>query len=64
MLSSSDAELGTLRTIILFPSVDPIPIEAKDLVEVASSFPVPISLKTNELVRPIPEALGKFSEVC
>lgn len=64
MLSSSDGDVGTRRTIILRPSVEPIPMDAKDLMDVASeiSFPEPMSVKTNELVRPI--AAGKFTCVC
>lgn len=63
MLSSSSGEFGTRRTIILRPSVEPMPIDAKDLIDVASeiSLPEPISLNTNELVRPIAAAAGKLT---
>lgn len=63
MLSSSSGEFGTRRTIILRPSVDPMPIDAKDLIDVASeiSLPEPISLNTKELVRPIAAAAGKLT---
>ena len=64
MLSSSAGEVGTRLTIILRPSVEPIPIEANDRIEVASeiNFPDPASLKMNELVRPM--AAGRFTCVC
>lgn len=64
MLSSSEGDVGTLRTIIFLPSVDPIPMDAKDLMDVASeiSFPEPMSLNTNELVRPM--AAGRLTCVC
>lgn len=47
-------DVGTRRTIIRRPSVDPIPIEAKDRIDAASdrSFPELMSLNTNEFVRP------------
>lgn len=56
-------DVGTRRTIIRRPSVDPIPIEAKDRIDAASdrSFPELMSLNTNEFVRP---TAGKLNWVC
>ena len=36
ILKSSTGEVGTLLTIIFFPSVDPIPTDAHDLTDAAS----------------------------
>lgn len=49
-LSNSDGEFGTFLIIILRPSVDPIPIDAKDLTDVASENKraEPLSLKMYE----------------
>lgn len=61
MLNSSAGELGTRRIIILRPSVEPIPIDANERIDVASekSLPDPLqSLNTYELVR------GNDNSVC
>lgn len=54
MLNSSAGDCGTRRTIIFRPSVDPIPIDANDRIDVAfeNILPDPLqSPKTNEFVR-------------
>lgn len=61
MLNSSAGDCGTRRTIIFRPSVDPIPIDANDRIDVAfeNILPDPLqSPNTNELVR------GNDSRVC
>lgn len=61
MLRSSAGVLGTRRIIIFRPSVDPMPIDANDRIDVASenNLPEPLqSLKTYEFVR------GNDSNVC
>lgn len=61
MLKSSAGVFGTRRIIILRPSVDPMPIDASDRIDVASenSLPDPLqSPNTNELVR------GNDNNVC
>lgn len=59
--NSSAGVFGTRRIIIFRPSVDPIPIDANDRIDVASenSLPEPLqSLNTNEFVR------GNDNSVC
>lgn len=54
MLSNSACVFGTRRIIILRPSVEPIPIDANERIEIASGyiFPDPLqSLKMYELFR-------------
>lgn len=61
MLSSSAGVFGTRRIIIFRPSVDPIPIDANDRIDVASENNLPDPLQspnTNELVR------GNDNRVC
>lgn len=61
MLSSSAGVFGTRRMIILRPSVEPMPIDANDRIDVASenSLPDPLqSLNIYELVR------GNDNSVC
>lgn len=61
MLNSSAGDCGTRRTIILRPSVDPIPIDANDRIDAACENIFPDSLhspKTNESVR------GNDNNVC
>lgn len=61
MLNSSAGEFGTRRIIILRPSVEPIPIDANDRIDVASenNLPEPLqSLNTYEFVR------GNDNNVC
>lgn len=61
MLNSSAGVFGTRRIIIFRPSVDPMPIDANDRIDVASenNLPDPLqSLNTNELVR------GNDNSVC
>ena len=61
MLNSSAGVFGTRRIIIFRPSVDPMPIDASDRIEVASenSLPDPLqSLNTKEFVR------GNDNNVC
>lgn len=55
MLSNSVGEVGTLRITIFLPSVEPIPIEAKDRIEATSEniLPDPQSLNIYEPVRVI-----------
>lgn len=61
MLNSSAGDWGTRRTIILRPSVEPIPIDANDRIDVAfeNIFPDPLqSPNTDESVR------GNDNNVC
>lgn len=61
MLKSSAGVFGTRRTIIFRPSVDPIPIDANDRIDVASDINLPDPLQspnTYELVR------GNDNNVC
>lgn len=61
MLNSSAGVFGTRRIIIFRPSVDPMPIDASDRIDVASekSLPDPLqSLNTKEFVR------GNDNSVC
>lgn len=54
MLNNSAGVFGTRRIIILRPSVEPMPIDANDRIDVASenSLPDPLqSLNTYEFVR-------------
>lgn len=61
MLNNSAGVFGTRRIIIFRPSVEPIPIDANDRIDVASENNLPLQSdppKTNELVR------GNESNVC
>lgn len=61
MLNNSAVVFGTRRTIILRPSVDPIPIEANDRIDVAldNNLPDPLQSPTiYEFVR------GNDNNVC
>ena len=49
ILNSSTGEVGTLRTIIFFPSVDPIPTDAHERTEPASEKGLPL--------KPYPESI-------
>lgn len=66
ILSSSAGVLGTRLIIILRPSVEPMPIDANDLIEVASekTLPEPLqSLNIYELFRGNSECNG-CGDVC
>lgn len=53
MLSNSVGEVGTRRMTIFLPSVEPMPIDANDLIDATSenTLPEPLSLKMYEPVR-------------
>lgn len=61
MLNNSAGVFGTRRIIILRPSVEPMPIDANDRIDVASEYNLPDPLQspnTYELVR------GNDNNVC
>lgn len=68
MLKSSTGEVGTLLTIIFFPSVDPIPTDAHERTDPASEngfplIPYPESKLLGGLLDGIPESVNsKFKK--